>query len=86
MVRPPLTDTTCVVSGYLWTDWQDDPNTAEIEYTPESFYYNSWADFLAGIGSTLTVGDNYAFIIADQPGTVVLSDIKLARTPPGKVK
>jgi hypothetical protein len=82
----PLTDATCVVSGYVWTDFQDDPATPEIEYSPESFYYTSWADFLAG-EPDLTVRPGYAtFIIADQPGTVTVSDVQLSRTPPGKVK
>ena len=65
----PLTDPTCVVSGYYWNpDGSSEPT--------EGFYYESWSDFLAG-ESGAELGSSYAFVIADQPGVVTVSDIQL---------
>jgi hypothetical protein len=48
-------------------------------------YYQSYADFLAA-EPTATVADNIPFVIADQPGTVRVFDIQLARVAPGELK
>ncbi len=66
----PLHDQTCVVSGYDST---------------HDFYYPSWQAFLNGEPG-ITVANNYVFIVADQPGTVTLSNIELGRVVPGRAK
>lgn len=63
----PLTDTTCAVSGYT---------------SVRSFYYSSWAAFLAA--ENLVVGAEASFIIADQPGTVSVADIELGNAAKGR--
>lgn len=71
----PLTDPTCVVSGYYHN----------ADNTTDGFYYESWDAFVAGEEGS-TVGDWYTFIVADQPGTVTIGSVKLGRTPPGKLQ
>ena len=48
-------------------------------------YYGTFADYVAA-HPDYVVGDGYTFIVADQPGLVTVSDIKLGRTPPGHIK
>lgn len=60
----PLVDPSCAVSGYVWN----------ADNTTEGFYYASWQDFLAGVGGTSKIGTNTPFIIADQAGTVTVSN------------
>ena len=65
----PLADPTCVVSGYYWNP------DGSAEQT-EGFYYTNWSDFLAGEPGA-EFGSNYAFVIADQPGIVTVSNVVL---------
>jgi hypothetical protein len=61
----PLVDPSCAVSGYVWN----------ADNTTEGFYYGSWQDFLAGIGGSAVIGSNTPFLIADQGGTVSVSNV-----------
>jgi hypothetical protein len=74
----PLTDASCVVSGYLWN----------ADNTVQQFSYTSWADFLAG-ETDATVGHRSSFVIFDwapggeasnAEGSVTVSDIALGKT------
>lgn len=72
----PNSDPTCAVSGYYY-----EANGSVVD----SFYYGSYDAFLAGEGDP-TVFDAIPFVIADQPGTVRVFDIKLDRVAPGQAK
>lgn len=65
----PLVDTTCVVSGYYYN----------VDGSTDSFYYSSWQDFLnSADGQGAKFFTNNLFVIADQAGTVTVSNIKVA--------
>jgi hypothetical protein len=64
----PLVDPSCAVSGYLFN----------ADSTTEGFYYTSWNAFMAGVGSGARFFSNNPFVIADQAGTVTVSNIQLA--------
>lgn len=48
-------------------------------------YFGTFADYVAA-HPDYKIGSYYTFIVADQPGTVTVYDIKLARKAPGKGK
>jgi hypothetical protein len=78
------------VEGYLYADTACDANHDGVINLAEpgcivadSFgYYGP----LSAYPSTNKVANDYTFIIADEPGTVTVSQVDLARTPPGKAK
>jgi hypothetical protein len=75
--------------GYLYVDTACDANQDGIVDIQEPGCIVSTSNGYHGPVSGLageTVGDGYTFIVADQPGVVTVSDIKLGRTSPGKIK
>lgn len=74
--------------GYAFVDAACDANLDGIVNVMEpgcimadsNGYYGLAADY-SGVA-----GSSYAFIVADQPGIVAISEIKLGRTPPGKIR
>lgn len=65
----PLDDPTCAVSGYYWNS----------DGTTEGFYYASWQDFLnSDDGTGARFFTNNSFVIADQAGTVTISNVDVA--------
>lgn len=74
--------------GYVYIDAACDANADGVVNLQEPGCIISDSNGYYGLASayTGTAGSSYAFIVADQPGTVVVSEIKLGRTPPGKVR
>ena len=72
--------------GYVFIDTACDSNLDGIVNLQEPGCIIADSNGYYGLASAYTgvAGSGYAFIVADQPGTVVVSDIKLGRTPPGK--
>lgn len=74
--------------GYVFIDGACDANLDGIVSLQESGCIISDSSGYYGLASAYTgvAGSSYAFIVADQPGTVMVSNIVLGRTPPGKAK
>jgi hypothetical protein len=65
----PLVDASCAVSGYYWNS----------DNTTSGFYYTSWQNFLASSdGTSARFFSNNSFVIADQAGSVTVSNISVA--------
>lgn len=74
--------------GYAYVDAACDANGDRIINLQEPGCNISDSNGYYGLASSYpgVVGAGYTFIVADQPGTVTLSNIVLGRTPPGKIK
>ncbi|MCX6396245.1 MAG: hypothetical protein NTV23_07145 [Propionibacteriales bacterium] len=74
--------------GYAYVDAACDANLDGVVNLAEPGCIISDSNGFYGLAADYTgvTGTSYAFIVADQPGTVVVSEIKLGRTPPGKNK
>ncbi|HEY0902762.1 MAG TPA: hypothetical protein VGE14_02630 [Marmoricola sp.] len=73
--------------GHAFIDTACDANDDGIVNLAEPGCIISDANGYYGLAVDYTgvAGSGYGFIVADQPGTVVVSDIKLGRTPPGRI-
>jgi hypothetical protein len=65
----PLVDPTCAVSGYYFN----------ADGSATGYYYSSWQDFLnSADGEGARFFSNNSFVIADQAGTVTVSNVSVA--------
>lgn len=77
-----------VGGGYAYVDATCDANADGIVSLQEPGCVIADSNGYYGPASAYTgvVASGYTFLVADQPGTVTVSNINLGRTPPGKAK